>query len=132
MSRNTNRKPNYPTEVKNGEQQKKNSNWWKVMLYWILVATPLLYIIVTSIVRDCRLHHGNIETTAYIKELYKTGKSYNVKCVSYTYCVDNEWYEGHTSPPDSIWDNIRPGDPFEIVYAKGNPSYSNWAGYYKK
>ena len=34
--------------------------------------------------------------------------------------------------PDSIWDNIQPGDPFEIVYEKGNPSNSNWVGYYKE
>ena len=79
-----------------------------------------------------RLHRSNIETTAYIKELYKSAKGHNIKCVSYTYCVDNVWYNGHTSPPDSIWDNIQPGDPFEIVYEKGNPSNSNWVGYYKK
>ena len=70
----------------------------------------------------CRLHRSNIETTAYIKELYKSGKGHNIKCVAYTYCVDNVWYIGHTSPPDSIWDNIQPGNPFEIVYEKGNPA----------
>ena len=93
----------------------------------------MLCILVPVIVDDCRLHHNNSETaTAYIKELYKSGKSYNIKCVSYTFCVDNEWYNGHTSPPDSIWDKIQPGDPFEIVYEKGNPTNSNWVGYYKK
>ena len=73
-----------------------------------------------------------LKTTAYIKELYKSGKDHNIKCVSYTYCIDGEWYNGHTSPPDSIWDNIQPGDPFEIVYEKGNPANSNWVGYYKE
>ena len=39
-----------------------------------------------------------LKTTAYIKELYKSGKGHNIK----------------------------------IVYEKGNPSNSNWVGYYKE
>lgn len=118
--------------MKNGKQHKKHRNRWQWVLIAVLLAAPLLCLLVPDIVNDCRLHRNHIETTAYVKELYKSGKSHNIKCVSYTYCVDNEWYIGHTSPPDSIWDNIQPYDPFEIVYEKDNPSNSNWAGYYKK
>ena len=133
MGHNKDRRPVYPMESEKGKQQKQHRNWWKWVLFGVLLATPLLCLLVPDIVNDCRLRHNNAETTtAYIKELYKSGKSYNIKCVSYTFCVDNEWYSGHTSPPDSIWDNIQPGDPFEIVYEKNNPANSNWVGYYKK
>jgi len=123
----------YPAEGKETKRQDKQGKLWKWVLFWILVLTPLLCIFVPKIIDDCRLHHNDyVETTARVKSLYKKGKSYNIKCVSYRYCVDNEWYEGHTSPPDSIWDKLRQGSPIEIVYEKGNPSNSNWAGYYKK
>ena len=79
-------------------------------------------------ISDCRLHRNNVETTAHVKELYKSGKGHNIKCVSHAYCVNNEWYNGHTSPPDSIWDNIQIGDPFEIIYEKDNPANNNWGG----
>ena len=60
------------------------------------------------------------------------GRSGSIKCVSYYFCVGNEWYDGSTSPPDSVWDKLQQHDPFEIVYEKGNPKNSNWAGYFKK
>ena len=132
MAHNRDRHPVYPTEKGIVKQPKKQGKWWKWALFWVVLATPMLCLLVPDIVDDCRLHRSNIKTTAYIKELYKSGKGHNIKCVSYTYCINGEWYNGHTSPPDSIWDNIQPGDPFEIVYEKGNPSNSNWVGYYKK
>lgn len=104
---------------------------WKHLWLWILLAL-LLFTFAPTIISDWRLKRNHIETTAHVRYLYKSGKSHNIKCVAYYYCVDNEWYDGHTSPPDSIWDNIQPYDLFEIVYEKGNPSNSNWAGYYTK
>lgn len=132
MAHNKDRRPTYPTEGKETKQQDKQDKRWKLVLYLILMLIPLLYILVPDIIDDCRMHHNYVETTAHVKTLYKSGRSYNIKCVSYYYCIDNKWYDGHTSPPDSIWDNLQPGSPFEIVYEKRNPSNSNWAGYYKK
>ena len=132
MAHNKDRRHAYPMKDEDDKQQKKHSTSWQWVLIVVLLAAPLLRLLIPDILNDYRLHRNNIETTAHVKELYKSGRGHNIKCVSYTYCVDNEWFNGHTSPPDSIWDNLRPNDPFEIVYEKGNPSNSNWSGYYKK
>lgn len=101
MAHNKGRQPVYPTERDTVKPQKRHGKWWKWVLFGGVLATPMLCLLVPDIVDDCRLHRSNIETTAYIKELYKSGKGHNIKCVSYTYCIDGEWYNGHTSPPDS-------------------------------
>ena len=98
MAHNRDRRPVYPTERETVKPQKRRGKWWKWVLFLVLLFTPLLCLLVPDIVDDCRLHRSNIETTAYIKELYKSGKGHNIR----------------------------------IVYEKGNPSNSNWVGYYKK
>lgn len=125
---------NYSKEAPKGEQQGKHnkSSRWFWILFWILISTPLLIMLVPKIIKDSRLHSNYVETTAHVKRLYKSGKGHNIKCVSYSYCVNDQWYDGHTSPPDSIWDKLHTGSPFEIVYEMDDPSNSNWAGYYKK
>ena len=71
----------------------------------------------------------NLDRRPYPKE---GGKTICRRNETNYYCVDNEWYDGHTSPSDSIWDKLKHGDAFEIAYEKGNPSNSNWVGYYNK
>ena len=134
MSHNINRRPNYPKEgEKNKPQDKRNKRLlWRHVLYGIIVLTPLLCIFTPKIIKDRRLNRNHVETSARITDLYKSGRGQRIKCVSYSFCVDSVWYEGNTSPSDSIWDNTHIGAPFEIVYERGNPSNNNWAEYYKK
>ena len=133
MGHNINRRPVYPKEDGKSKRLNKHQVRWKWgrILFCVLVFAIPLSVIAHRLIKSWRLRHSHIETTAYVSKLYKSS-NYGIKCVSYYYCIENEWYEDHTSPPDSIWDNLQPGDPFEIVYEKGNPSNSNWAGYYTK
>lgn len=104
------------------------------ILLWMPLWVPIVFMvcyITPHFMDDYRLSHNCTQTTAHVKRVYiGTGRN-RAKMVEYYFYVGNDWYDGHTSPPDSVWDNLKPHDPFEIVYETGHPDNNNWAGYYK-
>lgn len=136
MPHNVNRKPVYPDQNRLSER-KPRTDFRKIgkgVLRWAPLWIPLailLWRLIPDIVDDYRLKHNNVATTARVESKYKGGKRYNIKMVKYYFNVGDTLYYGHTSPPDSLWKCLQPHDQFDIVYEKGNPDNSNWAGYYK-
>ena len=137
MPHNLNRRPDYPLETQRIKSRKRIpfKCIFRGILRWMPLWVPIVFLIgllTPQFMDDYRLGCSHTLTTAHVKRVYKgTGRN-RAKMVEYYFCVGNEWYQGRTSPPDSIWDNLQPHDPFEIVYETDNPSNSNWAGYYKE
>lgn len=136
MPHNVNRKPVYPDRSKQSKR-KPRVDFKKIgkgILRWTPLWIPMaiwLWFLIPDIVDDYRLKHNYVETTARVERKYKDGLRKNIKMVKYYFYVGDSLYYGHTSPPNSMWDQLQPHVQFDIVYEKGNPNNSNWAGYYK-
>ena len=135
MPHNIDRKPVYPEQGKPRKRTvvslKKTA---KGILNWAPLWVPLallLWLLIPRFAVDSRLNRNGIATTARVDKTYiATGRGKN-KMVKYYFYVGDSLYYGSTSPPDSVWECLLPHVPFEIVYEKGNPNNSNWAGYIK-
>lgn len=137
MPHNVNRKPVYPDRSKQ-LKQKPRVDFKKIgkgILRWTPLWIPMaigMWFLIPDIVDDYRLKHNYVETTARIQKTYLvTGGRSVTRMVKYYFYVGDSLHYGHTSPPDSVWDQLQPHVQFDIVYEKGNPNNSNWAGYYK-
>ena len=136
MPHNVNRKPVYPNRSKHSKQKSKVDfkKIGKGILKWTPLWIPmvfLLWYLIPDIVDNYRLKHNYVEATARVESKYKGGLRHNLKMVKYHFYVGDSLYYGHTSPPKSVWEQLQPHEQFDIVYEKGNPNNSNWAGYYK-
>ena len=136
MPHNVNRKPVYPDRSKQSKR-KPRVNFKKIgkgILRWTPLWIPIaivLWFLIPDIVYDNRLKHNGIRTTARVEKTYLVGGRSVSRMVKYYFYVGDSLYYGHTSPPDSVWNLLHPHVKFDIVYEKGNPYNSNWAGYYK-
>ena len=137
MPHNINRKPVYP-DLSKQSKRKPRVNFKKIgkgILKWTPLWIPMaigLWLLIPDIVDDYRLKHNYVETTARVERKYKKdGLRKNIKMVKYYFYVGDSLYYGHTSPPNSMWDQLQPHVQFDIVYEKDNPNNSGWAGYYK-
>lgn len=136
MPHNVNRKPVYPDRSKQSKR-KPRVDFKKIgkgILQWSPLWIPITlfaWVVVDSFVDLHCLNHNGIRTTALVEKTYlSTGRGPS-KMVKYYFYVGDSLYYGHTSPPDSVWNLLHPHVKFDIVYEKGNPNNSNWAGYYK-
>ncbi len=136
MPHNVNRKPVYPDRSKQ-LKRKPRVDFKKIgkgVLRWTPLWIPMaiwLWLLIPDFVDDYRLKHNYVETTARVERKYKGGWRSNLKMVKYYFYVGDSLYYGYKSPSDSVWDQLQPHSPIDIVYEKGNPNNSGWAGYYK-
>ena len=137
MPHNVNRKPVYPDRNK-PPKRKPQVNFKKIgigILKWTPLWIPMaigLWFLIPDIIDNNRLKHNGIKTAARVEKTYLvTGGRSVSRMVKYYFYVGDSLYYGHTSPPDSVWDQLQPHEQFDIVYEKDNPNNSNWAGYYK-
>ncbi len=138
MPHNVNRKPVYPDRGKQSKR-KPRVNFKKIgigILKWTPLWIPmafLLWLLIPDVVDDYRLKHNGIGTTAHVEKTYLvTGGRSVTRMVKYYFYVGDSLYYGHTSLSKSEWEQLQPHVQFDIVYEKGNPDNSNWAGYYKE
>lgn len=135
MSHNVDRQTVYPDKRERPKQPRMR--WKKILrgtLNWAPLWIPivfLLWVIWPHIKDDCRLKHNSVKTTARVARTYKHDGKNVQYMVAYYYYVNDTLYEGSTSVRKSYWQELKPHDQFEIVYEKGHPANSNWAGYYK-